>query len=95
MPKSLFATAASILVKTYAIYAKHSGIPEIKTVLGGFVIKHFMGAWTLMIKSVGLVNISSTFARPVLTYPSVLLWHPVFGSGRKALWCTWPAVVQI
>ncbi|KAF2086465.1 hypothetical protein K490DRAFT_44128 [Saccharata proteae CBS 121410] len=50
----LFATCASILVKNHAIYAKHSGIPEIKTVLGGFVIRYFMGAWTLVIKSLGL-----------------------------------------
>lgn len=52
----LFAVCASILVRSYAIYARHSGIPEIKTVLGGFVIKHFMGAWTLAIKSLGLVG---------------------------------------
>ncbi|KAI9702488.1 MAG: hypothetical protein M1836_000968 [Candelina mexicana] len=50
-----FATSATILVKNYAIYAKHSGIPEIKTVLGGFVIRRFMGTWTLVIKSIGLV----------------------------------------
>ncbi|KAI9852997.1 MAG: hypothetical protein M1838_002776 [Thelocarpon superellum] len=50
----LFAASASILVNTYATYAKHSGIPEIKTVLGGFVIRRFMGAWTLVIKSLGL-----------------------------------------
>ncbi|PKY01382.1 voltage-gated chloride channel [Aspergillus campestris IBT 28561] len=50
----LFAACASFLVRSYAIYARHSGIPEIKTVLGGFVIKHFMGSWTLAIKSLGL-----------------------------------------
>ncbi|RPB14014.1 hypothetical protein P167DRAFT_558123 [Morchella conica CCBAS932] len=50
----LFAATASVLVGTYAIYAKHSGIPEIKTVLGGFVIRRFMGAQTLIIKSLGL-----------------------------------------
>jgi chloride channel 3/4/5 len=52
----LFAITASILVKEYAPYAKHSGIPEIKTVLGGFVIRRFMGTWTLVIKSLGLVR---------------------------------------
>lgn len=51
----LFAVCASVLVKQYATYAKHSGIPEIKTVLGGFVIRRFMGTWTLVIKSIGLV----------------------------------------
>ncbi|TVY85005.1 H(+)/Cl(-) exchange transporter [Lachnellula suecica] len=50
----LFALSASLLVKEYALYAKHSGIPEIKTVLGGFVIRRFMGTWTLVIKSLGL-----------------------------------------
>ncbi|KAI9894713.1 MAG: hypothetical protein M1814_002069 [Vezdaea aestivalis] len=50
----LFAAVAAILVKNLAVYAKHSGIPEIKTVLGGFVIRRFMGTWTLVIKSLGL-----------------------------------------
>lgn len=52
----LFAVTASFLVTSYATYARHSGIPEIKTVLGGFVIRKFMGAWTLLIKSIGLVS---------------------------------------
>lgn len=39
------------------MYARHSGIPEIKTVLGGFVIQRFLGVWTLIIKSLGLVSI--------------------------------------
>lgn len=47
-------------MKTYAIYAKHSGIPEIKTVLGGFVIHKFLGGWTLLVKSIGLVCASFT-----------------------------------
>jgi chloride channel 3/4/5 len=51
-----FALAASVLVQEYAIYAKHSGIPELKTVLGGFIIRRFMGAWTLVTKSLGLVR---------------------------------------
>lgn len=55
-----FAACASFLVRNYAIYARHSGIPEIKTVLGGFVMKHFMGAWTLVIKSLGLVRLYPT-----------------------------------
>ncbi|KAI1212418.1 chloride channel [Annulohypoxylon truncatum] len=50
----VFAFCAGFLVKEYAIYAKHSGIPEIKTVLGGFVIRRFLGAWTLVTKSLGL-----------------------------------------
>lgn len=45
---------ASFLVVRFSPYAKQSGIPEIKTVLGGFVIRRFLGAWTLTIKSIGL-----------------------------------------
>lgn len=37
------------------MHAKHSGIPEIKTVLGGFIIRKFLGVWTLVTKSLGLV----------------------------------------
>ena len=50
----LFAFCASVLVREFAKYAKQSGIPEIKTVLGGFVIRRFMGVWTLVVKSLGL-----------------------------------------
>ncbi|KAL8946493.1 MAG: hypothetical protein Q9222_007119 [Ikaeria aurantiellina] len=50
----LFAVCASLLVRGYAPYAKHSGIPEIKTVLGGYIIRRFMGFWTLIVKSLGL-----------------------------------------
>ncbi|KAH8805673.1 chloride channel-like protein 3 [Xylogone sp. PMI_703] len=50
----VFALCAGNLVKEYAPYAKQSGIPEIKTVLGGFVIRRFLGAWTLTVKSLGL-----------------------------------------
>ncbi|KAJ5484118.1 H(+)/Cl(-) exchange transporter 3 [Penicillium diatomitis] len=50
----VFALCACILVRQFAIYARHSGIPEIKTILGGTLIRHFMGPWTLAIKSLGL-----------------------------------------
>lgn len=50
------AVSAAALVATYASYARHSGIPEIKTVLGGFVMRRFMGGWTLLVKSLGLVS---------------------------------------
>ncbi|GAM90304.1 hypothetical protein ANO11243_083470 [Dothideomycetidae sp. 11243] len=56
----LFATIASFLTNIYAAYAKQSGIPEIKTVLGGFVIQRLLGAWTLAVKSIGLcLSVSS------------------------------------
>ncbi|KAH6625683.1 chloride channel [Boeremia exigua] len=49
-----FAACASLLVREFSPYARHSGIPEIKTVLGGFVIRHFLGGWTLVTKTLGL-----------------------------------------
>lgn len=52
----LLAACASLLVREFSPYAKHSGIPEIKTVLGGFVIRHFLGGWTLVTKTIGLVG---------------------------------------
>ena len=70
----MFALVASVLVQEYAPYAKHSGIPEIKTVLGGFVIRRFMGAWTLVIKSLGLVRSPGGGTLTILIFV-------VFGSG--------------
>jgi chloride channel 3/4/5 len=38
-----------------APYAAGSGISEVKVILGGFVIKRFLGVMTLVVKVVGLV----------------------------------------
>ncbi|GAA5978499.1 hypothetical protein JCM11641_007964 [Rhodosporidiobolus odoratus] len=35
-------------------YAAGSGIPEVKVILSGFVIRGYLGSWTLAIKSIGL-----------------------------------------
>ncbi|KAL1427145.1 hypothetical protein MTO96_017655 [Rhipicephalus appendiculatus] len=51
----LFAGLAVMLVRTFAPYACGSGIPEIKTILSGFIIRGYLGKWTLTIKSVCLV----------------------------------------
>ncbi|CAI2169908.1 3629_t:CDS:10 [Funneliformis geosporum] len=45
---------AAYLVKVYSPYSAGSGIPEVKTILGGFVIRKFLGWWTLIIKSIGV-----------------------------------------
>ena len=39
-----------------AYYSAGSGIPEVKVILGGFVIKGFLGIKTLVVKSIGMVN---------------------------------------
>lgn len=80
-----FALIASVLVKEYALYAMHSGIPEIKTVLGGFVLRRFMGTWTLVIKSLGLVSHTSEINETCTDIFSVLRLHPVCGWAKKVL----------
>ncbi|KAL0280744.1 UNVERIFIED_CONTAM: hypothetical protein PYX00_001956 [Menopon gallinae] len=51
----LFAALAAALVRAFAPYACGSGIPEIKTILSGFIIRGYLGKWTLIIKSVGIM----------------------------------------
>ena len=51
----IFATLAVMLVRVFAPYACGSGIPEIKTILSGFIIRGYLGKWTLIIKSVGMM----------------------------------------
>ncbi|OCK84057.1 hypothetical protein K432DRAFT_378969 [Lepidopterella palustris CBS 459.81] len=50
----LFAFTSARLVKSFAPYAAGSGISEIKCIITGFVMKGFLGGWTLLIKSIGL-----------------------------------------
>ncbi|PKC10025.1 hypothetical protein RhiirA5_472307 [Rhizophagus irregularis] len=57
---TLFATTAAYLVKTYSPYSAGSGIPEIKTILGGFVIRKFLGWWTLVIKGIGVCLVAAS-----------------------------------
>ncbi|KAF2488126.1 chloride channel protein [Neohortaea acidophila] len=51
---TLFAFTSARLVKSFAPYAAGSGISEIKCIIAGFVMKGFLGFWTLLIKSIGL-----------------------------------------
>lgn len=50
----MLASIAAVLVKSFAPYAAGSGISEIKCIIAGFVMKGFLGAWTLLIKSIAL-----------------------------------------
>ncbi|KAH6856400.1 chloride channel [Chaetomium sp. MPI-CAGE-AT-0009] len=43
-----------IIFASYAPYAAGSGISEIKCIIAGFVMKGFLGFWTLVIKSLAL-----------------------------------------
>ncbi|XP_071786875.1 H(+)/Cl(-) exchange transporter 5-like isoform X4 [Asterias amurensis] len=51
----LMAAFAVLLVLVFAPYACGSGIPEIKTILSGFIMRGFLGKWTLLIKSITMV----------------------------------------
>ncbi|KAF8322212.1 hypothetical protein DL93DRAFT_2124058 [Clavulina sp. PMI_390] len=50
----LFAWLSAHLVQSFARYAAGSGISEIKCILAGFVMKGYLGGWTLLIKSLTL-----------------------------------------
>lgn len=51
----IFSYIAAHLVRVFARYAAGSGISEIKVILAGFVMKGYLGGWTLIIKSITLV----------------------------------------
>lgn len=50
----ILSLCAVLLIKFYAPGAAGSGISEIKCIVSGFVMKGFLGWWTLFIKSIGL-----------------------------------------
>ena len=52
---TFFALLTVIFVMVIAPYASGSGIPEVKTILSGFIIRGYLGLSTLITKSVGLV----------------------------------------
>lgn len=63
--------------QVFAPYACGSGIPEIKCILSGFVIRGYLGKWTFLIKSVGLILACASG----LTFPaeSIPLFLPSSG----------------
>lgn len=49
-----FALVSSAFVNVFAPFAFHTGIPEIKVLLGGYIMDGFLSPVTLLIKSLGL-----------------------------------------
>jgi len=59
----LFAITSALLVWAFAPTARGSGIPEVKTILGGFVMKDVLEMKTLVVKVIGLsLSVSSGMA---------------------------------
>jgi len=52
---TLSAVACAYMCRQLSLHAAGSGIVQVRVILGGFVIKRVLGAWTLFVKSVGLV----------------------------------------
>ncbi|TFK26246.1 Cl-channel protein [Coprinopsis marcescibilis] len=50
----IFGGSSALLVTRYAPYAFHTGIPEIKAILSGYVFDAFLTPRTLLIKALGL-----------------------------------------
>ena len=58
---AVYAGMAALGVKSLAHWAAGSGLPEVKTILGGFVISKFNSWQTLLVKLSGVVNIYCLF----------------------------------
>ena len=75
-----FGVISALLVRTFAPYACGSGIPEIKTILSGFIIRGYLGKWTLVIKSISLMFAGeSGEAKSAFPALSPFPWSVIYG----------------
>lgn len=51
----VFGFLSALFVITLAPYATGSGIPEVKTILSGYVIHGYLGKITLIVKTMGMI----------------------------------------
>lgn len=79
----LFAFSAAYIVKKYAPYAAGSGISEIKCILAGFIMKGFLGAITLAIKSLTLVGAFRTQYTQLVAQAYL---HRLWTASRHCIW---------
>eukprot|EP00397_Hematodinium_sp_SG-2012_P003964 GEMP01003974.1.p1 GENE.GEMP01003974.1~~GEMP01003974.1.p1 ORF type:complete len:848 (-),score=152.16 GEMP01003974.1:1726-4269(-) len=56
----VYCVVAACLVRFFAPTARGSGIPEVKTILGGFCMNHVLSGRTLVIKIIGLCFVVSS-----------------------------------
>ena len=70
-------------------YAAGSGIPEVKTILSGFVIRGFFGGWTLVVRRQDGIESRSKYSDCVCRWAldSLLV--------KKVLWYMWHAALVI
>lgn len=74
-----------MLVKHFALGAKQNGIPELKTILGGFVMREILGPWVLIVKSLGLVCLKFTLDANSTKLPVSCSCLRSMGGQRRAL----------
>jgi chloride channel 3/4/5 len=52
----LLAVLSGFMTLIFSEKAAGGGIPEVKSVLGGFIFRQILGAWVLFIKTIGIVS---------------------------------------
>jgi chloride channel 3/4/5 len=92
--QATFSFSAAFIVRSFAPYAAGSGISEIKCILGGFIIKGFLGFETFLIKALTLVRGSGALGAGSSSRSLCSLWLSLPGclSAGRDRPCTWPAL---